>query len=188
MMAKSAYPEERYTALGKIGAAVGIKGWVRLISYTEPADNILGYRHFTLAFPQNMGRRQPESAPTLIEIDESRLQGKHFIGHVKGCDDRELARQFTGCELLIEKAALPDLDEGYYWYQLERLTVINDQGDNLGTVDHLMETGANDVLVVRATEESIDEEERLIPYLRDQVIKEVDLESSVIRVDWEKDY
>jgi len=188
MMVKSAYPGERYTALGKIGAAVGIKGWVRLISYTEPADNILSYRHFTLAFPQNMGRRQPESAPTLIEIDESRLQGKHFIGHIKGCDDRELARQYTGYELLIEKAALPDLDEGYYWYQLERLTVINDQGDNLGTVHHLMETGANDVLVVRATEESIDEEERLIPYLQDQVIKEVDLESSVIRVDWEKDY
>jgi len=187
-MVKSAYPGERYTALGKIGAAVGIKGWVRLISYTEPADNILSYRHFTLAFPQNMGRRQPESAPTLIEIDESRLQGKHFIGHIKGCDDRELARQYTGYELLIEKAALPDLDEGYYWYQLERLTVINDQGDNLGTVHHLMETGANDVLVVRATEESIDEEERLIPYLQDQVIKEVDLESSVIRVDWEKDY
>ncbi len=89
----------------------------------------------------------------------------------------------------METSTLPKLDtEDYYWFQLEGLTIINLQGDNLGQVKHLIETGANDVVVVRATEDSIDNEERLIPFIRDKVIKRVDLAGGTLQVDWEKDY
>lgn len=177
------------TTLAKIGAVHGVKGWVRLISYTDPAENILGFSHFYLSPKMIPGSQAPAEALKQIEIDESRAQGKHFIGHIKGCDDREQAKLFTGCELQVERSVLPDLgNEEYYWYQLEGLRVINLQDETLGTVHHLLETGVNDVLVVRATQDSIDKEERLIPYVREQVIKEVDLEKRVILVDWENDY
>jgi len=182
-----------FTTLGKIGAAHGIKGWVKLISFTGPAENILSYRHFFLSHKGIPGSRTAlgsgEQKREKIEIDESRAQGKHFIGHIKGCDDREEAAVFIGRELQVETSTLPQLDtEDYYWFQLEGLTIINLQGDNLGQVDRLIETGANDVIVVRATEDSIDKEERLIPFIRDKVIKRVDLAGGTLQVDWEKDY
>jgi 16S rRNA processing protein RimM len=177
------------TTLGRIGAAHGIKGWVKLISFTGPAENILSYRHFFLSHKSIPGSQAATGAREKIEIDESRAQGKHFIGHIKGCDDREQASVYTGRELQVETSTLPQLDtEDYYWYQLEGLKIINLQGDNLGQVDHLIETGANDVLVVRASQDSIDKEERLIPFIRDKVIKKVDLPGGTVQVDWEKDY
>ena len=168
---------------------VGIKGWVRLISFTDPADNILTYRHFYLAPKKIPGGKVFEGMPEQIEIEESRIQGKDFIARIKGCDDREQARQYTGCELQVETSALPDLDEDdYYWFQLAGLQVLNLQDENLGTVHHLMETGANDVLVVQATADSLDDRERLIPWIREQVVLQVDLEQKLIRVDWDKDF
>ena len=89
----------------------------------------------------------------------------------------------------MAKAALPDLDENeFYWFQLEGLQVINLQDETLGTVHHLIETGANDVLVVKPTDQSLDDQERLIPWIRGQVIKQVDIAGGIVLVDWEKDY
>jgi len=177
------------TTLGRIGAPYGIKGWVKLISYTDPPGNILDFRHFILGESNLPGGKRGTGKPETIEIDDSRMQGKGFIGHISGCDDREQASQYTGRDLQVETAALPDLEtEDYYWYQLEGLQVVNQQDGILGTVHHLMETGANDVLVVRPDEQSLDDEERLIPWIREQVIIAVDLDSKCIRVDWEKDY
>jgi len=182
--------------LGRIGAPHGIKGWVKLISFTDPVENILDYREFILG-ESNLpgGRGQTARQDTLkggyecIEIDECRSQGKDIIAHISGCDDRDQARQFTGRTLQVERAALPDLSgTGYYWFQLEGLQVVNLQQERLGSVHHLMETGANDVLVVRPVVDSIDDQERLIPWLEDQVIKAVDLDNRTIEVDWEKDY
>ena len=177
------------TTLGKIGAPHGLKGWVRLISFTDPADNILKFRHFTLAAQGIPGSRAVPGMLEQIEIDESRPQGKIFIGHIRGCDDPDQARVYTGRELQVEKNVLPELgEEEYYWFQLEGLRVMNQQDENLGVVHHLIETGANDVLIVRATRDSIDEQERLIPYVREQVVKQIDLDERILRVDWEKDY
>lgn len=170
----------KYVKVARIGAAYGIKGWIKLISFTDPKDNILSYRHFLT--PQS-------SALVGLEIDQSRAQGKGFVGHIKDCDDRDLTREYTGKDLYIEKALLPELkSDEYYWYQLQGLRVLTLNGDDLGIVDHLLETGANDVLVVKADENSIDGEERLIPYIRDRVIDSIDLDKREIRVNWEKDY
>jgi 16S rRNA processing protein RimM len=88
----------------------------------------------------------------------------------------------------VSKALLPDLDEAFYWHELEGLRVVTLAGEVLGTVHHLMETGANDVLVVRGDEHSVDREERLLPWIEEQVVVDVDLESGIIKVDWDKDY
>jgi 16S rRNA processing protein RimM len=165
--------------MGRIGAPYGIKGWVKLISFTDPADNLLDYEHFWIA---------EGSALKKIEIDEARLQGGGLVGHIKGCDIREDTRLYTGLDLLVPKDELPALEEGFYWHELEGLRVVNLAGEDLGVVDHLLATGANDVLVVRGDEASVDREERLLPYVEEQVVKEVDLAARLMRVDWGKDW
>ncbi|MEY4642062.1 MAG: rRNA processing protein RimM [Pseudomonadota bacterium] len=168
-----------HVVMGRIGAPHGIKGWVKLISFTDPLVNLLEYDYFWVA---------EGNALRKIEIDEARPQGQTLVGHIKGCDVREETRQYTGLELMLPKSELPVLDEGYYWHQLEGLRVVNLAGEDLGVVDHLLATGANDVLIVRGDAASVDQEERLVPYVSGQVVKEVDLTARVVRVDWGKDY
>ena len=62
------------------------------------------------------------------------------------------------------------------------------KGELLGKVDHLIETGANDVLVVKGDRLSIDQRERLIPFIKDRVIADIDLAQGRIRVDWDSDF
>jgi 16S rRNA processing protein RimM len=179
-----------HVVMGRIGAPYGIKGWVKLISFTDPVENLLDYRHFWLAGSAGQPGAGTEAIETIerIEIDEARPQGQALVGHIKGCDVREATRAYTGRELLLPKSELPALEEGYYWHELEGLRVVNLAGEDLGVVDHLLATGANDVLVVRGDASSVDKEERLLPYLEGRVVKEVDLAAGLLRVDWEKDY
>ncbi len=168
-----------HVVMGRIGAPYGIKGWVKLISFTDPADNLLDYRVFWIA---------ESTGPRKIEIDEAQSQGAGLVGHISGCDVREETRGYTGKDLLLPKSELPRLDAGYYWHQLEGLRVVNLAGEDLGVVAHLMGTGANDVVVVRGDAASVDHEERLLPYVTGQVVKEVDLAARVLRVDWGVDW
>lgn len=173
-------PLSDFTTVGRVGAAYGVKGWVKLISFADPLENILSYPRFTIS---------EGGALREIELDQGRPQGKGFVGHIKGCDDRDKTRDYTGKELMIEKSLLPELsEESFYWYELEGLKVVTLSGDDLGYVHHLIETGANDVLVVKPNSDSVDDKERLIPYLKDQVIDNVDLKQQLIKVNWEKDY
>ena len=92
-------------------------------------------------------------------------------------------------DIAIESSLLPALGEGdFYWSQLEKLEVLTESGVKLGKVSHLIATGANDVLVVKGQEGSVDRKERLIPYLPDQVIKDINLEEGTIRVDWDPEF
>jgi 16S rRNA processing protein RimM len=171
-----------HVVMGRIGAAYGLKGWVKLFSFSDPPENLLEHRKFFI-----VGNKSEETLQE-IEIDQARPQGQGFVGHIKGCDEREQTRNYTGKELLLPKQCLPALEEGYYWYELEGLRVVNRAGEELGKVHHLLATGANDVLVVHSTATSIDEQERLLPYVWEQVILAIDLDAGVIQVDWEKDY
>ena len=166
--------------LGRVGKAHGIKGWVKLHSFTEPVDNILDYS----ALSTEAGGRRRE-----LEIDQATKSGRGLIVHFKGVDDPEAARLLTGAELTVSSAQLPQLEAGdYYWHELEGMLVWNQADELLGEVLHLLETGANDVLVVRPTTASIDSRERLIPYLADTVVKLVDKGANKIQVDWPADY
>lgn len=114
---------------------------------------------------------------------EGRQQGKGVVAHLQDCEDRDQAHALMGREIGIRRDQLPATAPGeYYWSDLQGLKVITLEGDALGTVDHLIETGANDVLVVKG------ERERLIPFISEQVIVAVDLDAGEIQVDWDKDF
>lgn len=170
--------------VGKITSVFGVKGWVKIHSYTEPMENLLGYSNCYL---QRNGEWQ------LLVFEEVKYHGKGLVGLIKGVNDRELARLYCQCDIAVLKADMPELDnDDFYWHQLEGLEVIAMSTDSppllLGKVDHVMETGANDVLVVRPSKGSIDQRERLIPWIPEQVIQQVDLDAGTISVDWDPEF
>lgn len=165
--------------LGKIVSVHGLRGEVKVYSYTDPITNLLDYRHWTL-------RRGTEYQR--VEVARGRAQGNVLVVKLKGLNDRELARTYADFEIIVPKHQLPELPKGeYYWHQLKGLKVITTAGQWLGRVDHLLETGANDVLVVRPCEGSLDDRERLLPYI-DQCVQRVDLDTGEMRVDWDADF
>jgi 16S rRNA processing protein RimM len=167
-------------SLGRIGSPYGVKGWFKLVSHTQPRENILTYRHFT-GILNGVGRA--------LEMDEAKAHGKGLIAHMVGLDTPEDVRLITGMDLMVPLSDLPELDaDDFYWHQLSGLKVINSAGQMLGKIDCLMETGANDVMIVKPCEGSLDKHQRLIPWLPDQVILKVDLENDRVLVAWEADY
>ncbi len=160
--------------LARVTGLYGVRGWVKLYSFTDPREGILDYRDCLLV-ADGQGRE--------TRIEEGRRHGKGVIARLKGVSDRDSAAALVGNELGVLRDALPEPESGsYYWADLEGLTVRHRDGSVLGRVDHLIGTGANDVLVVRA-----DDQERLIPFVVDDVVKNVDLQNGVIDVDWEWD-
>ena len=159
---------------------------MRVISFTETSDGILDYPLLRADFDASVA---PTSATRQLEIDDYKQQPKGLIAHFKGIDNPEEARLLNGATLSVERKALPPLEsDEYYWYQLEGLKVINQHEECFGIIKSMLETGANDVMVVKATQESIDDRERLIPYLSDSVVLKIDLDERVIRVDWDADF
>lgn len=168
------------TVLGRVTAVFGIKGWLKIHSYTDPIENILDYSHWVL---RQHGRRLP------VVVADRKRHGKGLIVLLRGVEDRNQAQEYCGADIVVDSAELPALPEGeYYWHQLEGLEVVTDDEIVLGKVDHLIETGANDVLVVRATEASLDDRERLIPYLPDQVVTTIDLDKNRMTVAWDPEF
>ena len=179
-MNNSAVADNKRVVLGKIGKSHGIKGWVKLHSFTSPPENILDYPELQI---------DSAAAQRQLSLVESRNQNSNLLVHFEGIDDPESAQLLTGKEVWVTDAELPKLEAGeYYWHELEGLLVWNEQELLLGEVSRLMETGANDVLVVKPTNESTDERERLVPFIRDQVVKTVDTEAGRIHVDWDAGY
>lgn len=177
-----AFVAEQRVAMGRITTVYGVKGWVKVYSFAAPMENILQYQQWLLRYPD--GRIQT------VTIDGGHKHGKGLVAHISGCDDRDFALKLTGTDILISRDELPELEVGdYYWHQLEGLTMLalTESGDevNLGKVDHLIETGANDVLVVRAAHGSVDKRERMVPYLLERVVKEINLEEGFMRVLWD---
>ncbi|ACE84515.1 ribosome maturation factor RimM [Cellvibrio japonicus] len=169
-------------SVGRITAVYGIKGWVKVHSYTEPQDNLFEYHPWWVK--TRHGVKQ-------VEIDEARPHGDAYVAHIKGVDDRDLAMAYTAADIAVERDLLPELEDGeYYWNQLEGLSVFTVFGgeQRLGVVTKLLETGANDVLVVQGDAQSIDQRERLIPYVPGQFVLSVDLDSKRILVDWDPEF
>jgi len=160
--------------VGRISGVHGVKGWVKVFSYTQPRDNILNYRPWYL-------RRGDDWQPR--DCAEGQRHGKGVIARLTDCEDRDQARALLATEIGVRRDQLPAAAPGeYYWYDLQGLAVVTLQGEPLGRVDHLLETGANDVLVLAG------ERERLIPFVLDRVVTHVDLDAGLIRVDWDKDF
>lgn len=167
-----------WIVLGHIGAPYGVKGWVKIHSDTEDPQAILEYSPW---FLRRAGDKRGQWREA--ELEDGRAQGKGIVGKFAGCDDRDAAARLRGNEIAVRREQLPEPAKGeYYWVDLVGLRVLNSADIELGVVDHLMATGANDVLVVRG------DRERLIPFVMGHVIKAVDLDAGVIRVDWGADY
>jgi 16S rRNA processing protein RimM len=165
---------ERLVPLGRIQGPYGVQGWVRIHSSTEPPEAILGYRPWLVAEAGGWRRRMPV---------DGRMHGTGLVARLEGVDDRDLARELAGADIAVERHRLPALPPGeYYWCDLLGLEVETRAARSLGRVTSLLETGANDVLVVSG------DRERLVPFLPDQVVLEVDLSAGRIRVDWDPDF
>lgn len=160
--------------LGQVSGLFGVKGWVKIFSYTEPREAILDYRDCLLGSAGNWSKAQ---------IAEGQLHGKAVILRFAGVSDREEAAAIIGRDVAVSRDRLPEPDTGeYYWADLEGLAVVGPDGTQLGVVSKILATGANDVLVVQG------DKEILIPFLMNDVILEVDLEKGEITVDWEADW
>lgn len=165
-----------YVPVGKISGAFGVKGWVKIYSFTDPRDNILSYSPLYLS---------QKGAWVEVKVVDGRLQGKGVIMSLDKITDRNQALPLVGLELAIVKTQIkPAGKDEYYWSDLIGMTVVNTQDESFGVVDSLLENGAHDVLVVVNN----DKTERLIPFVLDDIVKLVDLNNRIIRVDWELDY
>lgn len=161
-------------ALGRITGHYGVRGWVKIHSYTDPRENIVDFPSWILEHGGEQHR---------VEVEAGRSQGKNIVAKLRGIDDRDAAQEWMGAEIAVDRNELPPCAPGeYYWVDLEGLAVHNTRGEVLGEVDHLMATGANDVIVLRGNEQ------RLIPFVAETVVKRVDFESGVIVVDWESGF
>ncbi|WP_017431162.1 ribosome maturation factor RimM [Vreelandella jeotgali] len=171
---------EDCVVLGKLTSPHGIHGWLKVYAYTSPVDSIFDYSEWWLRQGQRLTR---------YPVIQGRRQGKALVVSLDGVADRNAAEALVQAEIVMPKAELPELaDDEYYWHELEGLAVFTRAGDRLGRVTGLFETGANDVMIVRGDRESIDRRERLLPYLPDDVIVEVDPEAGWMRVDWDPDF
>lgn len=163
-----------WVVLGRVSGLFGVNGWVRVFSHTEPREGITRYHPVFL-------NRQGEWRE--FRIEAGRAHGAGVVLKFAGCDDRDQAAVLIQSDIAVHRAQLPPPKPGeYYWADLEGLRVVTLEGVELGAVSHLLATGANDVLVVRG------ERERLLPFVRDRVVIEVNLEQRLLRVDWDPDF
>ena len=166
---------EKFVLLGKVVGVHGVRGELKLESYTEPRTQIFRYQPW---------RMRSTGGEKVIQGSRGRAQGKGIVAELPGVTDRDAAMALVGTEIWVARAALPQAKPGeYYWCDLEGLDVATVEGRPLGTVSHLVATGANDVLVVRDAER-----ERLIPFLVGSFVTAVDLDGGRITVDWDPDF
>ena len=166
---------DEYIVVGRISGLYGVRGWVKVFSHTQPRENILSYATWYV---------NRQGTWVAASLEDGRLQGKGIVAKLKGCDDRDAAAALMESTVAIRREQLPNAAPGeYYWTDLEGLRVRNLDGVDLGEVDHLLETGANDVLVVKQGET-----ERLIPFVQGQFVTNIDLATGEMTVDWEPDF
>ena len=178
--------------VGRITGVYGIQGWLKIFSYTDPMEAIVDYN------PWYIRAENRKNAPwTKVKLKTGKRHAKTVIAKLEGCNDCDTAMTYIGNEISIKLEQLEDLKgkDEYYWRDLLGLRVINQQGIELGRVKSLMETGANDVLVVTSENEAAEaageekkQKEHLIPWTMHNAIIAVDIEKGVIEVDWDADF
>lgn len=166
--------QDEYLLVGNLGKSYGLQGWLKVNSFTEPMENILQYDNWCWKVD---GQWLP------MPLDNRKQHGAMVIAKIKGYDSPESARLFTNREIGILRSQLPSLQsDEYYWDDLHGLDVKTLDEQSLGTVIAIMETGANDVMVVKG------DRERLIPFVLDEYVKKVDLQNKSLIVDWDPEF
>lgn len=161
--------------LGRFHGAFGVRGELKLESFTDPAERIFKYQPWTL--------RDAQGRERACDTARGRVANKGLIAQLPGIEDRDAADAMRGTEVWVSRAMLPPPGPGeYYWIDLEGLRVVNVEGADFGTVSHLFSTGANDVLVAQG------DRERMIPFVEPDYIRSVDFDAGVVTVDWDADF
>lgn len=163
--------QTEWVVLGRVSGLFGVKGWVKVFSDTQPRQGIVDYPVWYLG---------EEHRP--YPLKQGKAHGKSVVALLEGVDDRDQAAALLESEIAIPRSQLPEAgDDEYYWADLEGLQVVTREGVELGQVDYLFETGANDVMVVQG------ERQRLLPFIAD-VVLEVSLPEGRILVDWDPEF
>ena len=166
--------DEDLAIMGFIRGAFGIRGWIKVHADTEHADSLFDYPVWWIG-------KENDWKP--FTFKDGAVQPKQLVAQLQEIDDRDVAEAMRGLKIAVPKSELPPAEEGeYYWSDLIGMDVINKGGVCLGKVVDLMETGANDVLVVVAESGQI-----LIPFV-EAYVGDVDTQNRKIMVDWELDY
>ncbi len=162
--------------IGKIGAPYGVKGWVKVTTYTDEIEGVFDYTPWLLG-----------DAGKEYTVDHWRTHNKGVVAKLVGVETRDDAESIKNLDVSIKAQQLPQLaDDEFYWRELVGMKVVTESGYDLGVVKEMFETGANDVMLVRANpNDAFGQKERMLPYLYEQVIKKVDKQARTIAVDWD---
>ncbi len=172
-MTTPASASDRIVVLGKIAGTFGVKGWIKIKSYTEPVDNILDYDVLQLGRP---GQWTP------VKIEEGRVTDKGVLAKLEGLESPEEARLRVGMELGVWRSEMPAPEPGeYYLSDLEGIEAVSASGERLGNVDHFRSTPGGTVMVIRG------EQEHWVPFVKDRIVK-VELDAGRIVLDWSADW
>ena len=159
--------------MGRVAAPFGVKGWIKVQPETEGPGGLLAYKTWWLGRADDW-----REAP----VAEAKVQGAMLAARLEGIEDRDAAAALRGISVAVPRSQLPKAGSGeYYWTDLLGLRVVNAESQELGRIARILQTGANDVLVVQG------DRERLMPFIAD-VIREVDTAAGVVRVEWGADY
>ena len=159
--------------MGRIVGAFGVEGWIKVKPFTEEPGGLGEFARWLVAGAE--GWRE-------VAVEDFELHSKGPVAKLAGCDDRESAERLRNRDVAVRRAELGELEDGsFYWVDLVGLEVVSEQGESLGRVEGLFETGATSVMVVKGVKE------RMIPFVLDYV-KAIDREAKRITVDWKPDY
>ena len=165
--------------VGRIRGGFGVQGWLRVQTFTSPPENILGYTPWLVA-PRDADRNSTASWQKMRVVD-GRPHRDGFVVALDGVADRNTADELKGAWIGVAAHQLPELDsDEYYWRDLIGMSVVDAAGRCLGHIDRMLETGANDVMVIGG------DTERLIPFHRTYVTA-VDAPGKTVHVDWADD-
>ena len=159
--------------IGRIAGVFGCKGYVKVVSFTEPRDNLLRFESWLVGYETDT-----------YEVLDAKHSGGGLIAQLKGVSDRDQAAALMDSRIAVKREWLNDLPaDEYYWFELTGLRVFNQHGEDLGVVTKLIETGANDVLVIEGRQRRC-----MIPYIKNQVIKKIDCERRQMIVEWQREW
>lgn len=176
---------DSYVVLGRVVGAYGVRGWLRIQAFGDDPLSWRAMGDWWLSSPRDGATAEPAAANwQAYPLVQCRLQGANLVAQLAGIADRDSAEALKGCLLGAPRSELPDPgQDAYYWGDLIGMAVFGSGGLPLGVVSRLLETGANDVLVVV----DADGKERLLPFV-EAVIERVDGVGRRIDADWEADW
>ncbi len=163
-----------WVVIGRFGRPHGIKGYITVLSFTEPRENMLHYTDWNVCIKEQW---------LPLKILSTEVNNKFILVQVDGYAEREQVACLTNSDIAVKRAQLPTLSPGeYYWHQLVGMQVVTQQGKLLGNVTEVMATGANDVLVV------LGERRHLVPYILDDCVISINDAQRLITVNWDPDF